>query len=72
VANPKPIPVHIPLKLVDRAPRCPLCGIVLATDMTIDDSTLRATFTLDDRAIRHIKKPHFLNREEVETIGAKA
>ena len=66
----KPIPVHIPLKVIDRAPRCPLCQELLDATMTMDESTLRATFVLTERSLRHVKKPHYLNREEIEQIGA--
>lgn len=72
MANSKPIPVHIPDEQLNRLPRCPLCGIILMTDLKIDDSSRKAIFTLDDRALRHVKRPHTLTREQVDKIEAGA
>jgi hypothetical protein len=72
VANSKPIPVRIPAEQLDKLPRCPLCGIHLQTDLRIDDSSREAIFTLADAALRHVRKPHTLTRQQTEAIGAGA
>ena len=72
MANSKPIPVRIPEDQLNRLPRCPLCGIVLMTDLRINESSREAIFTLNDYALRHVRKPHTLSRQQVEAIGAEA
>lgn len=57
-STPKTTP--LPPDQMSKAPRCPLCGIVLDLEVrtTIDDGQRVAYFTLTDKSQRHVGTPH--------------